>query len=430
MGLRRSTGALRHLNFRHYFGGQLISQLGTWMQITAQIWLVVDITHSGGKLGIASALQFLPSLLIGPWAGVIADKVDNRKLLFVTNSAAGAFATGLGFLSAAGSLSLGWLYVAAVSIGVSNAFDRAAGPAFVSSLVPPDELPSAIGLYSVTASAARMIGTAVAGVLIASVGATACFFANAGSYVFVLASLVLLQSSKIADRRKAGLPVRLRDAWEHVRQRPILIRTLTTTTVVGMFGMNFMILVPAMVKLSFHADARWFGIAEIFSGAGSTAAGFLVGSLRRPDASRVALAAAALGLATVVTGLAPMLVVFCILMFVVGLTAVGFMTVSMTVTQANAEASMRGRVSALQAVANSGTMPIGSLVAGATMSYLGVRTSMVAAGCTAIAAGTALLLIEQHSKAALWDVPAPPAVPVEIGPTIEPAVGISLPVKQ
>lgn len=412
-GAQRSVAALGRVNFRRYFAGQLVSTLGTWMQITAQIWLVLELTDSGAALGLASALQFLPSLVLGPWAGVIADKVENRRLLLVTNSFAGLFALALGLLSAAGDLSVAWLYVGAVSIGISNAFDRAAGPAFVSSLVQPDELPSAIGLYSVTTSASRMIGTAVAGVLLSEVGATACFLVNAASYLVVLASLLSLRSSEIAERRVGGGPVLIREGWAHVRERPILARTMLTTTAVGMFGMNFMILVPAMVKLAFDADAEWFGYAEVFSGAGSTVAGFVVGSLDRPTAKTVGLGAMALGAATMLTGMAPALLIFSMLMFLVGLTAVGFMTTSMTVTQANAEPAMRGRVSALQAVASSGTMPIGSLAVGGLIAGVGVRTTMVLAGATAVAAGLALFLAERRRPSASW---------VDTTPAVEPAL--------
>ncbi|MGD9797453.1 MAG: MFS transporter [Acidimicrobiia bacterium] len=426
-GAKRTVLALESVNFRRYFAGQLLSTLGTWMQITAQIWLVLEITDSGAALGRVSALQFVPALLLGAWAGSIADRFENRRLLLVTNVFAGLFALALGVLSLQGSLTVGWLYVAAFGVGTGNAFDRAAGPAFVTSLVPADHLPSAIGLYSVTTSASRMVGTAVAGVIVATWGPTACFFINAASYLLVLASLLSLRTGEITDRRVHGEPIRVKDGLTHIRARPILRRTLVTTTVVGMFGMNFMILVPAMVRLTFDADANWFGIAEVFSGAGSTAAGFLVGALHRPTARTVALGAMAMGAATICTGLAPTLVAFCVLMFAVGLAAVGFMTVSMTVTQANAEPSMRGRVSALQTVAQSGAMPIGSLLIGGLMSGIGVRTTMVLTGASAVVAGLVLTSLERARPSVLWadgDVGHPP---VELDATLEPPAPPVLP---
>jgi MFS family permease len=415
------VAALQSVNFRRYFAGQLLSTLGTWMQITAQIWLVLEITDSGAALGRASALQFIPALLLGAWAGSIADRFDNRRLLLVTNSFAGLFALALGLLSMSGALTVNWLYVAALGVGLGNAFDRAAGPAFVTSLVPSEHLPSAIGLYSVTTSASRMIGTAVAGVIVATWGPTACFLINAASYLLVLASLVSLRGDEITDRRApGGAKIRVRDGIVHIRARPILRRTLLTTTVVGMFGMNFMILVPAMVRLAFHSGATWFGVAEIFSGAGSTAAGFLVGALHRPSARSVALGAMAMGAATIATGVAPVLILFCLLMFAVGLAAVGFMTMSMTVTQANAEPSMRGRVSALQTVAQSGAMPIGSLLIGGLMSTIGVRTTMVLTGASAVAAGLVLLGLERARPSALWLDGDEEIVTPELDATLEP----------
>ncbi|MGE0795624.1 MAG: MFS transporter, partial [Acidimicrobiia bacterium] len=392
-GAKRSVAALHQVNFRRYFAGQLLSTVGTWMQLTAQIWLVLEITDSGRALGLASSLQFLPALALGAWAGVIADRVDNRVLLMTTNGVAMVLAIVLGTLSASDHLGIGWLYGAAFSIGVGNAFDRAAGPAFVSSLVDADRLPSAIGLYSVTTSASRMVGIAAGGFVVTAYGPTVCFFVNAASYVIVLVGLASLRRDEIAERRVGGVPVRIRDGFAHVRSRPVLLRTLATTVVVGMFSFNFMILVPAMVKLGFEADARWFGIAEVFSGAGSTAAGFVVGSLHRPSVRTVSLAAVALGVATALTGLAPYLLLFCVLMFVVGVTATGYMTTSMTVVQTNAAPEMRGRASSLLVMANQGTTPIGALLMGAVISSFGARSAMVFAGASAIAAGLVLLAL-------------------------------------
>jgi MFS family permease len=399
-GARRSIAALQQVNFRRYFAGQLLSTVGTWMQLTAQIWLVLEITGSGRALGLASSLQFIPALLLGAWAGVIADRVDNRLLLLVTNGVAMVLALGLGALSGSGHLGIGWLYLAAFSIGIGNAFDRAAGPAFVTSLVDADRLPSAIGLYSVTTSASRMVGIAAGGIVVSTLGPTVCFLANGASYLIVLASLASLRRDEIAERRVGGAPVRIADGLAHVRANPVLFRTLATTVVVGMFCFNFMILVPAMVKLAFHADATWFGFAEVFSGAGSTVAGFVVGSLRRPTVRTVAVASVALGAATAVCGLAPFLVLFCLLMFVVGVTATGYMTTSMTVVQSNAAPEMRGRVSALLVMANQGTTPVGALLMGSLMASIGVRPAMVFAGLSAVASGVVLFLVEaRHSSA-------------------------------
>ena len=339
-------------NFRRYFVGQLLSTLGTWMQITAQVWLVLELRRSGSLLGVVSALQFLPFLFVGPLAGVAADTFDNRYLLALTNGLAGFLALGLGLLASSGSLTIGWLCVGAASIGVANAFDRAAGPAFVSALVDEERLPSAIGLYSVTTSASRMVGTAAAGVLIATVGAASCLYINAASYLIVLA-------------------------------------------------MSFLILVPSVVKLGFHAGSDAFGLAEVFSGAGSTVAGFLVGALGGVSIRKVAFGALALGGATALTGASPVLPVFCVLMFVVGLAATGYMTLAMTVIQSGSYPEMRGRVNAMFGIASSGTMPIGALLAGVLIDALGPRGAMMCSGASAIVAGTLLLLVDLRRPAAM-----------------------------
>jgi MFS family permease len=416
-GAQRSIAALHEVNYRRYFAGQLLSTVGTWMQLTAQIWLVLQITDSGRALGLASSLQFIPSLVLGVWAGVIADRVDNRLLLAATNGGAMVLALALGGLASAGHLTIGWLYLAAFAIGIGTAFDRAAGPAFVTSLVDDELLPSAIGLYSVTTSASRMVGIAAGGVVITALGASVCFYANAGSYLIVLATLAWLRKDEIADRRVGGAPVRIVDGLTHVRANPVLLRTLVTTFVVGMFCFNFQILVPAMIKLGFHADASWFGFAEVFSGAGSTLAGFVVGTFERPTVRTVALAAVALGLATGLAGVAPLLLVFCGLMFAVGVAATGYMTVSMTVVQAAAAPEMRGRVSALLVMANQGTTPVGALLMGFMIGGIGIRTTMLFAGVTALVAGAVLLVMERGRSFDLGPAPSPGTVevaPVEV----------------
>jgi MFS family permease len=415
-GARRSVAALQQVNFRRYFAGQLLSTVGTWMQLTAQIWLVLEITGSGRALGLASSLQFIPALALGAWAGVIADRVDNRLLLLATNGLAMVLALGLGALSASGHLGIGWLYLAAFSIGIGNAFDRAAGPAFVTSLVDAERLPSAIGLYSVTTSASRMVGIAAGGIVITTLGPTVCFVANGVSYLIVLASLASLRQDEIAERRIGGAPVRIADGLAHVRQNPILLRTLVTTVVVGMFCFNFMILVPATVKLAFHANATWFGLAEVFSGAGSTVAGFVVGSMRRPTVRTVSLAAVALGAATMLTGLAPFLPLFCVLMFAVGVAATGYMTTSMTVVQTNAAPEMRGRVSALLVMANQGTTPVGALLMGSLIASIGVRPAMALAGASAVLAGIVLFVVESRRSSA-----DEPSAAAEVTMSLDPA---------
>lgn len=430
-GAKRSVAAMGQVNFRRYFAGQLLSTVGTWMQLTAQIWLVLEITGSGRALGLASSLQFIPALVLGVWAGVIADRIDNRVLLLATNGGAMVLSVGLGALSVSGHLSIGWLYVAAFATGIGTAFDRAAGPAFVTSLVDAEHLSSAIGLYSVTTSASRMIGIAAGGILVTTLGPSVCFFVNGASYLIVLASLLSLRRSEITERRVGGAPVRIADGFAHVRSQPVLFRTLVTTFVLGMFCFNFQILVPAMVKLGFHADASWFGFAEVFSGAGSTAAGFAVGMLHRPTVRTVSIAAVTLGVVTALTGASPFLLLFCVLMFAVGVAATGYMTLSMTVVQATAAPEMRGRVSSLLVMANQGTTPFGALIMGFMIGSIGIRSTMVFAGVTAAVAGVVLLVVESRRSSDLGSTPPDEVVghdplgpldPSPLAPDLTPAV--------
>jgi MFS family permease len=413
---RRSVGALGHRNFRLYFSGQLLSTVGTWMQVTAQVWLVVDITKSGGAVGITAALQFLPALLISPYAGLIADRFDNRKLLLTTNSLAGLFALGLGTLSAFGLLSVGWLYVGAFAIGMSNAFDRATGPAFVSSMVPREQLTSAVSLYSVTAAASRMVGIAISGVIIAAWGATSCFMLNAASYLIVLASLLLLRQSELTPRLRSGA-VRIRDGLRHVRERPLVMRSIVVTTILGVCCMNFLTLVPSVIKLDFGAGATAFGVAEVFSGGGSTVAGFVVAGLhRRPDGRTLAISVLLFGAGSLATGLSPSLVAFCVLMFSIGFTTAAFQTITTMIGQLESEPSMRGRVASLQAMAQQGTLPLGALLAGALIPIIGSRAVFLFDGVVAVAVGAGLLVLELTDR-------APTHEPIEVDMVAVPEVG-------
>src|SRR3954470_2461531 len=196
----RSLRALSIRNFRAFFIGQVVSTVGTWMQMLAQMWLVLQLTDSGGALGITIALQTLPVLLIGACGGVVADRVNNRRMLMVTAVAAALQATGLGIMAATGHITVHWVYLFALLVGIVAAFDRPAMQALIYELVGPDDLSSAVGIASTINSCGRLIGPAIAGVLISTVGVASCFFINAVSFSAVLVALFMLRTSEMFPR--------------------------------------------------------------------------------------------------------------------------------------------------------------------------------------------------------------------------------------
>src|SRR3954452_10377893 len=215
-GVSRSLRALSNRNFRAFFIGQVISTVGTWMQMLAQAWLVLQLANSGSALGITIALQTLPVLLIGAWGGVIADRVNNRRLLLLTTVASMAQAAGLGFMVASGHITVHWVYLFATFVGLIAAFDRPAMQALIYELVGPDDLPSAVGIASTINSTGRLAGPALAGVLISTVGIASCFFVNAVSFAAVLVALLTLRTSEMFQRHVHTMRVRLRDGFSYV----------------------------------------------------------------------------------------------------------------------------------------------------------------------------------------------------------------------
>src|ERR1700753_2582802 len=200
----KTFSSLRVPNYRLYFTGQSISLVGTWMQMTAQSWLVLTLTHSSTDLGLAVALQALPVLLLGPYGGVVADRVDKRRLMIALQTAMGAQALVLGLLVLLGSVRFWEICVLAVILGLNNAFENSARQAFVREMVAQDELRNAITLNTVTVNAARAVGPGIGGILIATVGTGTCFLLNAASFVAVVTSLLIMDRSALRPSTPSG----------------------------------------------------------------------------------------------------------------------------------------------------------------------------------------------------------------------------------
>ncbi|HEU4398877.1 MAG TPA: MFS transporter, partial [Actinomycetota bacterium] len=285
---RRTFRSLRVRNYRLFFFGQLVSLTGTWMQQVGQDWLVLRLTNQPLPLGITLALQFAPILVLGAWAGVVADRLDKRRLLLATQIAMASLALVLGVLTATGAIRLWMVYVLALLLGCATAFDMPTRQAFVSEMVGPDGVTNAVGLNSAVFNSARVVGPAVAGLLIAAVGIAPAFLINAVSYLAVIGGLLAMDPARLhrlpqVDRAKGQIRAGLRYVWAN----PVLRSTIALVAVVGAFGLNYRVALPLLARFTFGGDASAYGaLASIM------AAGAVVGALaaaRRGRPSRALL---------------------------------------------------------------------------------------------------------------------------------------------
>ena len=274
---RTTFAALSVPNYRRYYGGQAISLAGTWMQMTAQAWLVLTLTHSSTALGVVIGLQTLPVLLLGPYGGVIADRVDKRRLMIILQSAMGVQALILGVLTVTGVVQYWQIGVLAALLGLNNAFENPARQSFMLEMVGPEYLRNAVSLNSVLVNTARVIGPAVAGILIATVGIGACFLLNSVSFAAVVASLVRMDRTALSPSTPAlRAKGQLREGLRYVRRTPDLAVPLLMMAVAGCLTYEFQVTLPVMATRGLHVGATGFGFMTAAMGLGAVAGGLLV----------------------------------------------------------------------------------------------------------------------------------------------------------
>ena len=361
----RTFSSLRVRNYRLYFAGQLVSMTGTWMQWVAQGWLVLRLTNSGVALGVVTALQFLPMLLGGAYGGVIADRVDKRRLLVATQTTAGALALVLGLLVVTNSVHLWMVFAFAFSLGIVNAVDNPTRQAFISEMVGMDEVRNAVSLNSVLANGTRVVGPAAAGLLIAGVGIGVCFLINAASYAAVVIGLLLMRREDLSSvpRGERG-PGQLREGFRYVRSRQELWLPLALMVVVGALAYNFSVILPILARFTFHRGAAGYGVLYSVMSVGAVISGLAVASVGRSTPRIAAVSALLFGLALVLAASVPSFGEELAAMVVVGAASTVFIAVTNSVLQLRADAAFRGRVMALFAIAFLGTTPLGAPLIG------------------------------------------------------------------
>ncbi len=410
LAVHRTFHAVSHSrNFRLFFVGQAVSVTGTWIQSVASAWLVLRLTNASGvALGVQAALNFGPILVLGAPGGLLADRRDKRSILIATQAAFAVLALALWALVATAVVQLWMVYLLSLLQGIVTAIDNPARQSFYAEMVGPRELTNAVSLNAAVMTGTRVVGPAVAGLLIAAIGLAPCFLVNGLSYLAVIGGLWMMRPHElfrsVAERRKGQLREGLSYAW----RTPELRDPLLWMAVVFMFSFNFSVLFPLMAKHVFGGDAGLFGTLLSVMGVGSLIGALVMARQRDPNPRRLALASVAFGAASILVAVAPSLGLEFALLIPMGLLSMVFLITGNSTLQLTSRPSMRGRVMALYGIVFLGGTPIGAPIAGWVAERLGVRASIALGGVVAMATGAlGLLTLASRTRRARRVRPAP-----------------------
>jgi len=388
----RRFAAFGNRNFRRYFIGQTVSSIGSWTQSLAVTWLVLEITNRSDRLGVAVALQFLPMLVLGAPAGVLADKIDNRHLLLATSTVSGLIALTFGVVADSGHTTIWWIYALTMMFGLVLAVERPAMQAILFQLVGPELLPSGVAANGTINSVSRLIGPAIAGALIATVGVEMCFYINAASYLVVIGALLTLRASELVDRPMLGRARgRLREGFAYVRAHPDVARPLLVMAVMGTVAYNFQTTFPSMIRFGFHRGAGSVGIVLSVSAIGSILGGIYIAGVTPHPRRTLAIVLFGFAVSFVALSLTPGFWPFMSMSVVLGFASASFQAVDTVVLQQATEPSMQGRVMALHQMAWFGSTPIGALLMGWVIQVSSPRVPFALGGAAALVCAGAVL---------------------------------------
>jgi MFS family permease len=390
---RRSFDSLAIPNYRRYFAGQLVSLSGNWMQVVAEMWLILTLTGSGIAVGVTAALQFLPLLLFAAWGGLLADRVSKRRLLIVTQALMVIPALALWGLTATGAVEP-WMVLALVFVrGTVNAVDNPTRQSFVTEMVGSERVVNAVGLNSALIHAARIFGPAGAGVVIATLGVAPCFLLNALTFVAMIVALRGMDPRRLepaprAPRRRGALRATLR----HVLATPALAVPLAMMALVGTLGFNFQVILPLLARLSFDGDASTYSLLAIAMAVGALAGSLFTGSRRRVSHRYLIVASISFGGLALIAAMAPTLALETLALVPLGAASVTFAAGANAALQLAAEPSMRGRVMALYSMVFLGSTPIGGPIAGWLSEATSPRAALLLTAAAASLAGVGAFL--------------------------------------
>jgi MFS family permease len=385
---RETFVSLKSRNFRLFFSGQLVSQIGNWLTLVAQTLLVLKLTHSGVALGFLAAAQFGPVLLIGPWAGLVADRSDKRKLLLIIQTIAMAQSFALAALAFSGNSSVLPIYAIALVGGMTIAFDNPARRSFVVEMVPEDHMNNAVSLNSALMTGSRVVGPALAGLLVSTVGFGWCFFGDGLSYLAVLAAYWMMRPSElrsppITPRGKG----QVREGLRYARSQPELWVPLCMMAVVGTLAFNFQVVFPLFVTRDLGGGDGTFTLLFSVVSVGSLIGALATARRKRIDVRSVSVASLGFGLALGLIALSPNQAVAFPMGLLVGLGSISFLTASTAIVQIRSNPEMRGRVLALQSMVFLGSTPIGGPIVGWISQQFGARYGLGVGALAGLGAG-------------------------------------------
>ncbi len=409
----RALSSLSVRNYRLYFWGYSISVAGTWMQSLALGLLVLRLTGSGSDLGLATAARFLPYVVLGPVGGLIADRYDKRRLLYVTQSSSACVALLFAVLTALKMIDVGLVIGLSLALGALTVFDNPARQSLIAELVPREQLPNAVTLNSVSVNLARVLGSAAGGALVAAVGTATCFAINALSFTAVIVNLAMMRQSEMlsVDRppRRKG---QIREGMRHARRTPALLLPLVMITVTGMLAQEFPVTLPLMARGAFHSGAGTYGAMAAVMAAGAVVGGLVSAGRRDRRARTLPPAGIGWGLAILAAALAPNRFWELVALPCVGYGTITFNSLSKTVLQLAAAPEMRGRVMSLWAMAWGGTTVVGGPLVGWIGEQFGSRWSLVAGGLPTVLLGLVMWPALRRTDGTLGDRAATPRRPL------------------
>lgn len=398
--LPKGLSAFRHHNFRLFWGGMAVSLAGTWMQQVAQAWLVLQLTNDPLALGLVAAAQFTPVLFLGLFGGIVADAVNKQRALMVTQTAAGVLALALGLLVVSGRVEVWHVYLMALLLGVVNSFDMPIRQSFVVEMVGHSDVANAVALNSAVFNLTRIIGPAVAGLTIATIGLEPLFFVNAASYLAVLASLLLMRPAElfspgeraVVERNWRSVVDLLVEGLRYTRHEPRIFLAIAVLAVVSTFALNFSVLIPVLARDVLHGNADTYGFLMSAAGIGSLLSALSIAFGQRPSLGRLLAGAAAIGVAMVGLGISRSVPISFGLMFLAGWGTISMAATTNTIIQLTVPDVLRGRVMSVFTTVFAGSTPFGGIFSGGLAAFGGAPAALIAGGAIAVfAAGVGFL---------------------------------------